>query len=190
MRWLLGLYAIATLVGALRLAAPPPAVRSPPLVGTQPVRRGLVTNLAAARVGARVVVSSYDPFAGHHPLFAIDEELAPTPQEKWATLPSRDGRAAWLEVELPAAARLDWATLTLAGAYEPAAYTPQRLDVVCRDEAGQELQRIVVQGNRAASLKVRLDCDATRRVRVEFPPAAPPLDRARLYELELWGAAP
>ncbi len=190
MRWLLGLYAIATLAGALRLAAPPPPVQSPVLSTAQPVRRGLLTNLAAARVGARVVASGYDPFAGHHPLFAIDEELAPTPQEKWATLPASGGRAAWLEVELPAAARIDWATLTLAGAEEPAAHTAQRLEVGCRDDAGVETRRIIVQDNRARSLKVRLDCDATRRVRVEFPAAAPPLDRARLYELELWGAVP
>jgi hypothetical protein len=89
-------------------------------------------------------------------------------------------------VLLAAPSTVVWAQLTLAGAYERPELTTRDFDVAC-SRGGVELKRVRVRGNRDARPRVELGCAAVDRVRIEFPPSAPPLDRARLYEVELWG---
>jgi hypothetical protein len=171
------IYLAVLLVFVGRLAARSPVVGVPRTGGETP-RPGYVVNLAARSAGARVESSDYDVFNGHHPLYAIDEEPSPTPEEKWASLRT----PAWLEVILAAPSDVEWVRLTLAGAHEDASFNVRDFDVVCGG------QRIRVRGNSDPRPRVLLGCAGADRVRFEFPSAPPPLDRARVYEAEVWGA--
>src|SRR5580765_4571159 len=115
------IYVAVLLVLTARLALHTPQVVSPAAAGAPP-RAGFVLNLAGRSAGARVEVSGYDVFHGHHPLYAIDEEANATLEEKWASLPRRDGAPAWLEVILAAPADIQWVRLELAGTREPAEF--------------------------------------------------------------------
>ena len=156
---------------------------TPPIAGVRLPRRGFVANLASLYAGGRVRASGYDGFRHHHPLFAIDEEEHPTPEEKWASLAGDSS----LEVLLAGRAQVRWVTLTLAGAFETPLYTSRDFDVVCLQN-GREVARVRQRGNQVARPKILVDCPPVDSVRVEFPARAAPLDRGRVYEIEVWGA--
>jgi hypothetical protein len=185
MRAAAAIYVAVVLALAARMAARSPEVVTPPS-GIAAPRPGFVLNLAGRSAGARVEVSDYDRFRGHHPLYAIDEEANPTLEEKWASLPRRDGRPARFDVLLAAPAAVQWVRLELAGAHEPEAFTQRDFDVACLLR-GAEVRRVQVRGNHAPRPRFPVECTADR-VRFELPQAAPPLDRARVYEVEVWGA--
>ncbi len=183
MRLIGALYVAVVLLSVGVFALRDPDVLTPTIASARVPPRGDLTNLADFRSGARLRVNNYDVFRGHHPLFAIDGETHPTTEEKWASLP---GSPPFLEVILPGRADLRRVRLTLGGAFEPAAYTSRDFDLICvRDVA--EVGRVSLRNNLEARPDVLLGCPSTDQVRVEFVPAPPPLDRARVYEIEVWG---
>jgi hypothetical protein len=187
MKWVGWIYGALVTSLMVRFAVHTPKILTPTVQPFEVPRRGFVMNLASLSAGARVEVSDYDVYHHHHPLYAIDEEPNPSIEEKWASLSHRDGTAAWLDVILAASAEVRLVRLALAGSPEGAELNARDFDLVClRRDA--ETRRIRVRGNLDPKPKVLLDCPATTRVRIEFPPAPPPLDRARLYEIEVWGS--
>jgi hypothetical protein len=187
MKWLGGVYAAAVLVLVARFAWSTPEIATPLIQPFEVPRRGFVLNLAARSAGARVQVSDYDVYRGSHPLYAIDEEPSPAADEQWASLPHRDGSPAWLDVILAARSDVRWVKLALAGSRADSEPSARDFDLVCV-RAGAEIGRARVRGNVDARPRVLLGCPSTDRVRLEIRPAPPPLDRARLYEIEVWGA--
>ena len=152
------------------------------------------TNWASYHKGARVRVSSWDPFRSHHPLFAIDEMAKPTREAKWQS--EAFDRSPWIEVLFLKPVDVREIQLDFAGVVEPAKNNLQDYRIHCFDDTGDippretaSEPRLIVTGNSKSRAVHPVDCPQTTRLRVAFDVA--PLhrnrDRVRLYELRALG---
>lgn len=157
-----------------------------PRLDVAPPAPGDRLNLALQRYGARVRASSYDPFAQHHPVFAIDGRRTGPLLEKWASA-GRD-RAPWLEVLLPRPARVDEVVIVHAGHVEDSAYTMARYSVRCL-RSGEVAGRVDVNGNAEPIARHPLPCDRADAIRIDFAVGdrSGPRGVARIYEVEVLG---
>jgi hypothetical protein len=133
--------------------------------------------------GVRARVSSYDVFANHHPIFAIDGRGSHEPLEKWAS--SGGDAEPWIELLFPTPVDFSAVRLLHAGYYEPAEYSMRSYRLTC--SAGDELiGEIAVDGNEASAPQYALDCRAVDRllIRYDIEPGTG-RDVARLYEIEV-----
>lgn len=177
-----GLVVLAA-TGAVLARTPVPV--SPQLDVPPPIE-GARLNLASQRHAARVRASSYDPFAQHHPVFAIDGRRVGPLLEKWASAGS--DRAPWIEVLLPAPSRVDQVVVVHAGHVEDAVYTTDRYTVRCLLEGG-EAGRVDVHANTASIARHPLGCERADSVRLDFivGDRSGPRGVARIYEIEVIG---
>jgi hypothetical protein len=133
--------------------------------------------------GVRARVSSYDVFANHHPIFAIDGRGSHEPLEKWAS--SRGDAEPWIELLFPAPVDFSAVRLLQAGEFEPAEYNMRSYRLTC--SAGDELvAELAVEGNEASAPMHALSCRAVDRllIRYDIEPGTG-RDVARLYEIEV-----
>lgn len=135
------------------------------------------------RAGAVVRVSSYDAHRRHHPLFAIDGEPRPSDVEKWASHP-RDPRP-FLEIGLARPADVARVVLVFGAGGHGDTLAMHRYRIVCLRGATPRAT-LVVDDNRAPRVMHPVDCPDVDRVRIEFVREAPPLDVARVFEVEAW----
>jgi hypothetical protein len=133
--------------------------------------------------GVRARVSSYDVFANHHPIFAIDGRGSHEPLEKWAS--ARRDTEAWIELLFPAPVDFSAVRLIHAGYYEPAEYSMRSYRLTC--SAGDELLvELAVEGNEVSAPLHALSCPGVDRLRIQYDiEPGTSRDVARLYEIEV-----
>ncbi|MBN2362396.1 MAG: hypothetical protein JXR83_23290, partial [Deltaproteobacteria bacterium] len=124
----LAAYALLVVTGALSLVGTPPPATTP-AIAVPPADAPRPGNLASFRAGARVRASSAAWRNSHYPLYAIDEEAAPTLDEKWMTNTGDQER--WIEVLLPRPATPGRIELDLASAREDSPHRPHHAVVSC-----------------------------------------------------------
>ncbi len=133
--------------------------------------------------GVRARVSSYNVFANHHPVFAIDGRGSHEPLEKWAS--SSGDAEPWIELLFPRPVDFSAVRLIHAGRFELAEYNMRSYRLTC--SAGEALVgELAVEGNEASALLHALRCRAVDRLRIHFD-TEPRTSRdvVRLYEIEV-----
>ncbi len=139
-------------------------------------------DLAAAEYGPRVVASSYEAAAQHHPAFLVDRRPRPTLLEKWASAPA--DRRPWIEIRWGEPRELEELVIVQGAAYESARYLARRILLRCLgDDGALAAQQI---DDAAPITRAALPCQGATGVRLEFP-LDPGLDLLRIYEIEAWG---
>ena len=133
--------------------------------------------------GVRARVSSYNVFANHHPVFAIDGRGSHEPLEKWAS--SAGDAEPWIELLFPGPVNFSAVRLLHAGRFESAEYSMRSYRLTC--SAGEELVGdLAVEGNEASTPLHALSCRAVDRLRIQYDTEpGTSRDVTRLYEIEV-----
>lgn len=196
MKWLLALYLVCLTAGMISWLGGRKDSVTPALSPHAPegFRPKVEANWASYHKGARVRVSSWDPFRSHHPLFAIDEMKKPTREAKWQS--EAYDREPWIEVLFARPVDLREVQLDFAGVVESGKNNMQAYQIYCH-RAGTEVSYdqmppdadVMVSGNRKSRATHRLECAQTSRLRVQFDvePLRRNRDRVRLYEIRALG---
>lgn len=187
-------YGVAQLCGLVLWLTREPAIETPeyPADPLPSVR----ANLASPSYGTRVRVSSWDWQQNTHPYFAIDGAEVPSKREKWQS--AGDDSAPWLEVIFAGPVRVEEVALSLAGVAEDHRRSMARYVLRClpagRASVSTAKSAAVVQlveNNQERRPRHPLLCERASGVRIDFELNSPgrSLDRARVYEVEVYGTA-
>ena len=170
------LLAIALTVVLLRTPHP----ITPPYDATE---GGSPDDLAHYCQGVRAQVSSYDVFANHHPIFAIDGRGSHEALEKWASS-NRDAEP-WIELLFPAPVDFSTVRLLHAGYFESADYTMRSYRLSCTN-GEKVVGELSVEGNEVPDPEHPLSCIAVDRLRIQYQiEPGTGRDVVRLYEIEV-----
>lgn len=133
--------------------------------------------------GVRARVSSYNVFANHHPIFAIDGRGSHEQLEKWAS--SAGDEEPWIDLLFPVPVDFSAVRLLHAGYFESAEYSMRSYRLTCW-AGGELLGELAVEGNEASAPLHALSCPAVDRLRIQFDTEpGTSRDVARLYEIEV-----
>jgi hypothetical protein len=133
--------------------------------------------------GVRARVSSYDVFANHHPIFAIDGRHSRDLLEKWVS--GLEDASPWIELLFPEPVDFSTVRLIYAGYVEPVDNNMRSYRLSC--SAGDELRaELAVHDNEASRAQHALKCVGVDRLRIDLD-TEPDTGRAvvRLYEIEV-----